>query len=182
MMRVKVLRFGSNWWSRFGRNPDDPFRFSRRAAYYNSTGLRCGSKMRRHWAIPGLIRFNGVGDFNPNFPSRSVGQTFLCTELTFAFGGNRVLFNRRIESPAAPDWHLVVVSSLRFGLFDFQSAAWKSDAVQPIAVSALRQTQEAMLLMRPGDWIFSNLGFWRLTVRNDLMNGAALELAEEDLN
>jgi hypothetical protein len=182
MMQIKVLKFGSNWWSRFGRNQADPRRFSNRAAYYNSTGVLCGRKMRRHWAIPGLIRFNGVGDFNPNFPSRSVGHTFLCAEPTFAFGGNRVLFTRRVDKSTAPDWYLVVVSSLRFGLFDFQCPAWKSASVQPIAVSALREKQEAMLLMRPGGWIFSNLGFWQLKVRNDLLNGAALELTEEDPN
>jgi hypothetical protein len=182
MLRVKVLKFGSNWWPRFGRDLDDPFRFSRHAAYYNSTGVRCGNKIRRHWMIPGLIRFNGVGDFNPNLPSRSVGQTFMCSELTFALGGNRILFSRKTDAPAAPDWYLVVVTSIRFGLFDFRLPAWKSGSVQPIAVSALREKQEAMLLMRPGDWIVSNLGFWQLRVRNDLLHGAALELAEEDLN
>lgn len=182
MMQVKILSFGSNWWARFGRNPDDPYRFSSRAAYFNSTGVLCGRKMRRHWIIPGLIRFNGVGDFNPNFPSRAVGQTFVCTELTYAYGGNRILFSRKAADRAVAEWHLVVVSSLRFGLFDFKCSTWKSESVQSVAVSALRQTQEAMLLMRPGDWVSSNLGTWQLKLRNDCWNGAALELTEEEVN
>ena len=75
MMLVKILEFGSNWWARFGRDPHDRYRYTRHAAYFNSTGVRCGSKMRRYWLVPGLIRFNGVGDFNPQFPEpRSRGD------------------------------------------------------------------------------------------------------------
>jgi hypothetical protein len=71
-MLVMVLNFGTNWWARFGRDADDPYRFSRHAAYYNSTGVRCGSKIRRHWIVSGLLRFNGVGDFNPSLPDRAI--------------------------------------------------------------------------------------------------------------
>ena len=91
MMLVKILGFGSNWWARFGRDPQDRYRYTRHAAYFNSTGVRCGNKMRRYWVVPGLLRFNGVGDFNPQFPNRAVGKTFECTDLIFALGGNRVL-------------------------------------------------------------------------------------------
>ena len=98
MMRVTVISFGSNWWARFGRDPRDRYRFTRRAAYFNSTGLRSGSKVRRYWIVPGLLRFNGVGDFNPQFPDRAIGATFECADLTFAFGGNRLLFVRKIRN------------------------------------------------------------------------------------
>jgi len=76
MMLVQILNFGSNWWARFGSDPADRYRFTRRAAYFNSTGLRFGNKIRRHWIVPGLIRFNGIGDFNPQFPRRSLGAAF----------------------------------------------------------------------------------------------------------
>jgi len=89
MMLVKILEFGSNWWARFGRDPHDRYRYTRHAAYFNSTGVRCGSKMRRYWLVPGLIRFNGVGDFNPQFPGRALGEIFECTDLVFACGDNR---------------------------------------------------------------------------------------------
>src|SRR5258708_3775672 len=178
-MRVKILNFGSNWWSRFGTDVDDPYRFSKRAAYFNSTGVRCGRKMRRHWTVPGLIRFNGVGDFNPHFQSRAIGATFWCTDLACAFGGNRVLFGRKVRRPEVPDYYLVVVSSEQFGAVDFRFPAWKSASAQAIAISALRDKQEAMLLMRPGDWVSTSLGFWQLNVRKDLLHGAGLELVEE---
>ncbi len=175
MMLVKILGFGSNWWARFGRDPQDRYRYTRHAAYLNSTGVRCGNKMRRYWVVPGLLRFNGVGDFNPQFPNRAVGKTFECTDLVFALGGNRLLFTRKV-APSAPDYFLLVVSSDRFGGFDFEIPGWKSESATPIAVSHLREKQEAMLLMRAGDWVRSALGVWQLKVTTGLSHGAALQL------
>src|SRR5882724_2354598 len=157
-MLVQITNFGSNWWARFGYDPGDRYRYTRHAAYYNSTGVRCGRKMRRHWIVPGLIRFNGVGDFNPHFQSRAIGATFCCTDLASAFGGNRVLFGRKIRVPETPDCYLVVVSSEQFGIVDFHFPAWKSASVQAVAISVLRDKQEAMLLMKPGDWVSTSLG------------------------
>lgn len=163
-MLVKVLNFGTNWWARFGRDAEDPYRFSRHAAYYNSTGVRCGSKIRRHWITAGLLRFNGVGDFNPNLPDRAIGRTFVCSDLTHAFGGNRLLFQSKAPRSAVPEWYLVVISSDMHGQIDFSSSTWKSVFSQVIAASHLREKQEAMLLMKPGDWIQTSAGFWQLPV------------------
>lgn len=173
-MLVQVLSFGTNWWARFGRNINDPHRFTRHAAYYNSTGVRCGSKVRRHWITPGLIRFNGVGDFNPNLPDRAIGRTFVCSDLTQAFGGNRLLFQCRAPKSAAPDSYLVVISSDVHGQVNFTSGVWKSVFSQVIAASHLRDKQEAMLLMKPGDWLQTNTGFWQLRVTRDSGERATL--------
>lgn len=43
-MLVKILNFGCNWWRRHGSDPEDSFRYTRRAVFYNSTGVQCGSK------------------------------------------------------------------------------------------------------------------------------------------
>ena len=163
-MLVKVLNFGTNWWARFGRDAEDPHRFTRHAAYYNSTGVRCGGKVRRHWVTSGLVRFNGVGDFNPNLPDRAIGQTFVCSDLTHAFGGNRLLFQNKAPRSAIPDCYLVVVSSDVHGHIDFTSTVWKSVLSKVIAASQLRDKQEAMLLMRAGDWVQTLSGFWQLNV------------------
>jgi hypothetical protein len=178
MMLVKILEFGSNWWARFGRDPQDRYRYSRQAAYFNSTGVRCGSKMRRYWIVPGLIRFNAVGDFNPHFPNRAVGEVFECTDLVFARGGNRVLFRRRVAQSCRPDYFLLVVSSGRFGALSLEGSDWKSASSPPIAVSQIGEKQEAMLLMQAGDWIRSSLGPWQLRVAPNLRHGALLELVE----
>lgn len=173
-MLVKVLNFGTNWWARFGRNAEDAYRFSRHAAYYNSTGVRCGSKIRRHWITSGLIRFNGVGDFNPNIPERAIGRTFLCSDLTLAFGGNRLLFQSKAPKSAVPDWYLVAISSDLHGQIDFTSSAWKSIFSQVIAASQLREKQEVMLLMKPSDWVQTRSGFWQLSVPAGMLERAQL--------
>lgn len=162
-MLVKIVSFASNWWARFGHNPQDPYRFTRRAAYFNSTGLRSGSKVRRHWVVPGLLRFNGVGDFNPQFPHRSIGSTFECAELTVAFGGNRLLFGKKITNAMPPDWYLVAINSESCGVFDCGLAGWTSESVRAVAVSQHRERSEALLLMRHDDWIKTKLGIWTLT-------------------
>jgi hypothetical protein len=176
---VKILNFGCNWWRRHGSDPGDNFRYTRRAVFYNSTGVQCGSKVRRHWVIPGLIRFNGGSDFAPHYFHRCIGKTFACTEPVYAFGGNRVVFERKLKC-ADPDYFLVVVSNNRFGTFDFQSAGWTSTDSHPIAASRLRDAQEAMLLMRLNGWVRSNIGRWYLRPTAQLETGATLQLDEED--
>jgi hypothetical protein len=171
-MLVQVLNFGTNWWARFGRNAEDPYRFSRHAAYYNSTGVRCGPKVRRHWITSGLLRFNGVGDFNPNLPERAIGRTFVCSSLVHAFGGNRLLFQSKASKLAVPEWYLVVISSDVHGPIDFRSGTWKSVFSQVIAASQLREKQEVMLLMKSSHWVQTSTGFWQLSVP-----GAATERA-----
>jgi hypothetical protein len=177
-MLVKILEFGSNWWTRFGRDPLDRYRYTRHAAYFNSTGVRCGNKMRRYWVVPGLIRFNGVGDFNPHFPSRAVGEIYECSDLVFARGGNRVLFRQKVAKSCRPDYFLSVVSSDRFGALRFEGSD-RSESPTPIAVSHIGEEQEAMLLMKAGDWVRSALGVWQLTVATNLRHGASLQLLED---
>jgi hypothetical protein len=177
-MLVKILKFGSNWWARFGHDPHDRYRFTRHAAYFNSTGLCSDSKVRRHWIIPGLIRFNGVGDFNPQFPNRSVGVTFECADLVFALGGNRLLFQRKAPTSAQPDYFLVVLSADQFGSFDCVTRDWKEDSVQAIAVSQAGTRLEAMLLMKPLDWVRTSLGHWQLRT-GSIREHARLELVED---
>src|SRR5215471_939032 len=181
-MLVKVLNFGTNWWARFGRNAEDSYRFSRRAAYYNSTGVRCGSKIRRHWITSGLLRFNGVGDFNPNLPDRSIGRTFVCSDLTRAFGGNRLLFQSKAPRSAVPEWYLVVISSELHGQIDFTSGAWKSVFSQVIAASQLREKQEVMLLMKASDWVQTSAGFWQLHMPNVAAEPAAFVRVGEQIS
>lgn len=177
-MLVRILGFGCNWWRRFGRNPDDRLRYTKHAAFYNSSGVRCGSKIRRHWVIPGLIRFNGSGNLAAHNGDSLVGSTFSCTEPIFALGGNRVVFKERVSNAAVPDCFLVAMTSDGFGLIDFGSNEWLSAHALAVAASHLREKQEALLLMRLGDWAETNIGRWYLTATKELATGATLLLAE----
>lgn len=163
-MLVKILNFGTNWWARFGHDPADRYRYTRHAAYYNSTGVRCGRKVRRHWIVPGLIRFNGIGDFNPHLPERAIQSTFACAGPTPAFGGNRLLFGKRLPASVMPERYLVVISAGQHGRINFRSCDWKAASTSIIAASNFRDKQETMLLMKAGDWVRTGRGLWRLEV------------------
>lgn len=175
-MLIRVLSFGCNWWGRFGHDPADPLRYTRHAAYYNSTGVRCGRKVRRHWIVPGLIRFNGVGGFNPHFPSRSIGGTFLASGPDFLFGGNRLLLKQKLLDSASAERYLIVMTQDVHGRINFNSAAWKSPSVQVIAASQLRENQETMLLVQPGDWVQTACGTWQLCAPHSSRFGVGLLL------
>jgi hypothetical protein len=65
------------------------------------------------------------------------------------------------------------------GRMDFGSNGWKSSAAA-IAVSQLREKQEVMLLMRPGDWVRTSCGFWQLTATDNWQASIALQLAGDE--
>ncbi len=183
-MLVKILQFGSSWWSKGGDDPEDPYRYTRHAAHYNSTGVQCGSrgqKVRHHWIVPGLVRFNGVGSFNPNFPTRAIGRIFSCDPMTSALGGNRLLLREKVRASLTPDCYLVTVSNERFGSIELDAKRWRSPGTSIVAVSQLRDQQEAMLLMKAGSWMRTSAGIWQLQVSGQLPNSAALQLISDEL-
>jgi len=73
MMLVKILEFGSNWWARFAVIRTT-VTVHETCGHFNSTGVRCGSKMRRYWIVPGLSGSTASEIFNPQFPNRAVGR------------------------------------------------------------------------------------------------------------
>jgi hypothetical protein len=133
--------------------------FRRRAAWFNSAGLKQGRRLRFCWVFPGQIRFNRTIGFNPEFPLRSVGKSFHCSEPNVLRGRTHLLFYAPAKD-ALPDWFLVTINERMHGPISFVSRAWISDGVQPISVSLRGQRYEAMVLMTSKDWIDTGLGRW----------------------
>jgi len=163
-MRVAVLSFGSNWWARSESR-------ARRFARYNSSGIACGRKMRRHWIIPGVVRFNGMSNFSSWPPQSMLGGSFLCSEVSFACGGNRLLFLERIPDLELPQFCLLTINDQVHGRLDLSSRTCRSGTSIVLAASELRQRQEIMLLVEPGGWLRTSTGFWQL--RLGARSGAA---------
>ncbi len=122
----------------------------------------------RHRKITGHARFNGVGGFNANYPSRMVGKVFECDEPCMGNGQNKVFFRHVVPTPAQPDCFLVVVRSRESGLLHVGAAGWKSEESLLISFSEWRDQQEAMLLMQCGSWLRTEVGRLVL-VRDDLV-------------
>src|SRR5581483_12036280 len=120
-MRVTVLSFGSNWWA---RSESEISRFAR----YNSSGIECGRKMRRHWMVPGIVRINGKSNFSQWPPQRMVGGSFRASELSFACGGNRLLLVDRSADSRTPEFYLLTICSALHGSLDVFSPSCRSES------------------------------------------------------
>jgi hypothetical protein len=158
-MRVRIISFGTNWWSAHSRDLNDPLCFRRNAAWFNSAGLKYGRRLRLCWVFPGHIRFNQTSGFHPEYPLRSIGRTFHCSEPNYLHGRTHLL----ISTPAnvsTPDCFLVTVNERMHGQISFASRAWRYDGVRPISVSLRGPRYEAMVLMTSNDWIETGLGRW----------------------
>ena len=175
-MLVSVTGFGSVWRRRIGKDPNDSSRFVN-AAYYNTTGVLVNNKIGTRPRIIGHARFNGVGGFNPNYPSRMINRVFDCAAPCVWMGQNKVLFKRMLPAYAPPDYFLVIARHDETGHLEIGDAGWKSDDTLLLSFSEFRAQQEAMLLMVKYSWIRGGLGTFFLEPHCQMPWGAALRLA-----
>ena len=156
-MLIGVTGFGSIWRRRVGKDLEG-MRLLSRAAYYNTTGVPANGVIRTRPKVTGYARFNGVGGFNPNYPSRMIGRVFECANPCVWNGQNKVLFQRVLRIPERPDFFLVTVRPEHIGHLDLTQPAWKSADSLLISFSECHDQQEAMLLMPAYSWLRSDLG------------------------
>ncbi len=93
-MYIHVVGLGTNWWAMRSRDLNNPLCFHRRAAYFNSAALRYGRRLRFSAVFPGQVRFNSKSGFDPEFPQRAIGKTFLCSAPQQFDGKTHLLFER----------------------------------------------------------------------------------------
>jgi hypothetical protein len=160
-MYVRVVSFGTNWWTMHSRDTNDPFCFRRRAASFNAAALMSGRRLRHCAIFPGQVRFNSKSGFDPEFPLRAIGKTFLCTGPCQFAGKMHLLFERRTTEMSA-DGYLVTLKSPEHGAIEFSKPGWKSAGVRPISISLRGEKYEAMLLFGAHDWVESDLGRWQV--------------------
>ncbi len=160
-MYVRIVSFGTNWWAMHSRETSDPLCFRRRAVWFNAAALMSGTRLRHCAIFPGQVRFNSKSGFDPEFPSRAIGKTFVCSEPRQFAGKMHLLFERR-NTGRAPDVYLVTLKSAEHGAIRFAKPDWKSAGVRPISISLRGQRYEAMLLFGGQDWVESDLGRWQV--------------------
>jgi len=160
-MHIRVISFGMNWWAMHSRDTSDPLCFRRKAAYFNAAGLISGRRLHHSAIFPGQIRFNAKSGFDPEFPLRALGKTFLCSAPRQFAGKMHLLFERR-AGEMTPDAYLVTLRSAEHGAIEFAKSGWKSDGVRPISISLRGERYEAMLLFGARDWVESDLGLWQI--------------------
>ena len=174
-MYVRVVSFGTNWWAMNSHDTSDPYCFRRRAAWFNAAALMSGRRLHHSAIFPGQVRFNSKSGFDPEFPLRSVGKTFLCSGPRQFAGKMHLLFERRAAG-TVPDAYLVTLKYTEHGAIQFANPGWKSAGVQPISISLRGEKYEAMLLFGRGDWVESDLGRWQV---DQGQYGISLDCANE---
>jgi hypothetical protein len=85
-----------------------------------------------------------------------------------------------VSKSEVPECYLLVATSAIHGRIDFHSDDWKASTAAVIAASQLRDAQEVMLLLKPGDWVRTDCGLWRLTERASAGSRVSFELTEDE--
>jgi len=173
-MLVTIKSFGSLWSRRLGKDLSDPKRFVR-ATYFNTTGIPVGRRIQYRWKAEagGDIKFLGMASgLDPNYPSRSINQTFECGELEIWQGHNRVVVRRKVSHAERPDYFLIVTTGVQTGGLCLDEKPSKSEDIVVVSVSQWREQQEVMLLMPAFSWVRGKLGtFFVEPSRDKLLNG-----------
>lgn len=159
-MRVAVLGFGSIWRRRL--RECDPGGRLNRAVYYNTTGVLVKGNVRQRPQICGYARFDAIGGFDANHPSRMIGRVFECAEPCVWLGYNKLFFKRVLAWHECADYFLVVAKSGRIGELPVGSKDWRSPGIWLLSLSECAGQQEALLLMSVGDWLRTRLGLFVL--------------------
>ncbi len=154
-MLVSVTGFGSVWRQRLERIGSGRLC---PAVYYNTTGVMVKSCLRQRPQICGYARFDAIGGFDPNYPSKMIGRVFECAEPSVWMGCNRLLFRRLARRGSCAERFLLVAKSELNGHFAVGTEGWRSPATWLLSFSECRGNQELMLLMDTEGWIQSDLG------------------------
>lgn len=156
-MLVAVTGFGSVWRHRLAKQTHENDRFAQ-PVYYNTSGVVVNGSVRQRPQICGYARFDALGGFDPNFPTRMINRVFECSEPSVWMGHNKLLFKRMLTKGERPDCFLAVVRPELTGALPVGTSEWRSPATWLLSFSACSQQQEGMLLMPAYGWIRGALG------------------------
>ena len=161
-MLVRILGVGSEWWVRPGHDQYDPLRFTKHAAYFNTTAFPHGSKFRRSWKVPGVLRFNGNSRIDPHWPNEVLGCIFGCVGITQHNGQNRLLAIGKRYGALMPTHYLVSIESRLYGYIN-TSSRWKNEWVSVVSFSEYDGQQQAMLLLSGIGEFVTAAGVWHVS-------------------
>lgn len=160
-MLVGVTGFGSVWRHRLNKQMHRGGRFAQ-PVYYNTTGVVVNGVIRQRSRVCGYARFDAVGGFDSNHPSRMIGRVFECAEPSVWMGYNKLLFRRIVRDCEHPDRFLVITKSSPIGQLAVGTERWRSPEIWLLSFSECVNQQETMLLMPVGGWIRSSVGLFTL--------------------
>ncbi|HEU5403765.1 MAG TPA: hypothetical protein VFU86_20590, partial [Terriglobales bacterium] len=133
-----------------------------RAAVFNTTGFRCGSRERRLWHVSGVVRINLASHTQTTGARNFENGCYESPGPERRGEWNRLLLGKCMRNAVPADRLLVCSRSTVIGRIDFDSR-WNSGGVAVIAASALRGVQETLVLATPGAELRTASGKWEVT-------------------
>jgi hypothetical protein len=160
-MIIHCLSFGTLWWLRPGNDRESAARFASQAAVFNTTGFATGTRERRNWIVPGVVRFNAGTCLEQRIKPEQVGQgRFFSPGIERNGSQNRLLLTRKVKANAPADLLLACISCEEHGRISFDSE-WRSRGVRILAASEFRGKQESLVLLPADGYVRTTLGKWR---------------------
>ncbi|MFN7998398.1 MAG: hypothetical protein U0Q18_32555 [Bryobacteraceae bacterium] len=164
-MFVAVQSLGSIWTSRAASAPLDS-NAARRGAYYNTTGVLAGNKLRSRSCVYGYVRLDECSGFNPRFAERIIHRVYKSDGVSVWNGRNKLFLRQLAPSGTRPDVYLFRIGPADTGWID-RAAAWKCDAARVVSFSEGNGQQEAMIVLPPFGWVCGTQGTFCADPRHD---------------
>ena len=176
-MLVAVQSFGSIWTARGASTELDCTKVARRSAYYNTTGVLAGDKVRNRACSYGYVRLDECSGFHPPFAERLIHRVYRSEGVSAWNGGNKLFLQQLAPTGTHPDVYLFRISAAETGWID-RCGAWKCDAAQVVSFSEGNGQQELLLVLPPFGWVHGAHGTFCVDPRRDRPWIAALSRAE----
>ncbi|MGA1998249.1 MAG: hypothetical protein ABSH45_20985 [Bryobacteraceae bacterium] len=151
-MLVAVQSLGSIWTARRASTASDGAERARRGAYYNTTGILAGGKLRNRSCVYGYVRLDECSGFDPRFAGRIVHCVYESEGVLVWNGGNKLFLRQLAPAGTRPDVYLFRIGATDTGWMD-RAGAWRCDAVRVISFSEGNGQQEALLVLPPFGWV-----------------------------
>jgi len=149
-MLVAVQSLGSIWTAR-------GVTAGRQRAYYNTTGVAIGAKIRNRSCVYGYVRVDECSGFEPDSLPRLIHRVFESEGVTVWKGHNKLFLKRPMPAGTRPDAHLFAVTSAEIGEID-RNATWTCDPAKLISFSDGNRQQEVLLILPSFGWVRGRRG------------------------
>jgi hypothetical protein len=166
-MLIGVLGFGSIWSTRMASG-------SRRAAYFNTTGVNAAGGYRHRSCIYGYVRIDEYTGFRLDAADRAINRTYESDPLS-VWQGNRKLFLKGfVKTGNTPDVYLVRLSPVELGWID-RGAPWLCSSGEILSFSEGNDQQEALVILPPYGWTHTSHGTFFLLPERECRAAARLQ-------
>ena len=177
-MLVAVQSFGSIWTERGVRTDCDGVNSSRRHAFYNTTGVMAGSKLRSRSCVYGHVRLDECSGFHPSSANRVIHRVYESEGVSVWSGRNKLFLQQLTPAGTRPDVYLLRVGSAEIGWID-RSGSWTCTGAQVVSFSEGDAQQEALVILPAFGWVRSERGTFCVDPRRDKPWMAMLSCATE---